>query len=129
VSYQVHRRYGDVVVCDSCSRLGAIGDHDWHEMRQDSQGQAIHLCRACRRVSIWCEVHGQYHLPESLHRRPCAECGGLFTSQVTKRIEHCPQCRRLLPALPAAKPPVRAPARGGLFYLARWYAGARARRL
>lgn len=108
MSYQERFDHVDVVVCDICGRCGAIGNRDWREMRQDEHGAAIHLCRTCRRSALWCAAHEQYHLAESLHRRPCIVCGGLFTSKVGQNIEHCPQCRRTL-----SLPPARTPNRSG----------------
>ncbi|MDW8214843.1 MAG: hypothetical protein RMJ55_14895, partial [Roseiflexaceae bacterium] len=83
-----------VVVCDCCGSIGAIGDRDWRQVRGSGIEDAMHLCQACRRRAVWCEVHQTYHLPETLHRRPCAACGGLFTAQVAWGLEFCPSCRR-----------------------------------
>jgi hypothetical protein len=63
-------------------------------VRGSRADDAIHLCQACRRRAVWCEVHQTYHLPESFHRRPCVDCNGLFTAQVAWNLEHCPSCRR-----------------------------------
>jgi len=128
VSYQEYRRFGDVVVCDVCKRVGAVGDRDWREMRKDARGAPIHLCHECRRAAVWCAAHAQYHLPDSLHRRPCIACGGLFTSQVSHGIEHCPQCRRSLPA-PAGAPAPAPAARGAFHFFTRRHTGAKARRV
>jgi hypothetical protein len=98
VSFQVKPRYGNMVVCDICGDFGVIGDWDWRKMGVDGQGRPIHLCKRCRPAAAWCAIHQQYHLRTSLHRRPCVACGGLFTSAFNQRIEHCPQCRRALPA-------------------------------
>jgi len=103
MSYQGERLYERVVVCDICGSWGAIGDLDWRKMRHSTYEHPIHLCRKCRPHAIWCVAHQQYHLADSLHRRPCVACGGLFTAQVGQQIEHCPQCRRGLPAS-AARP-------------------------
>jgi hypothetical protein len=113
VSYQECAHHIDAVVCDICGRCGAIGNRDWREMRQDDHGAPIHLCRICRRSAVWCAAHSQYHLPESLHRRPCIVCGGLFTSKVGQNIEHCRQCRRAL-----LLPPAHTPDRPGSHLLA-----------
>jgi hypothetical protein len=94
MSYREHAPYGSVVVCDCCGKVGAIGDRDWRQVRGSSVHDAMHLCRACRRQAVWCDVHQTYHLPEAFHRRPCAACGGLFTAQVAWNLDYCPSCRR-----------------------------------
>ncbi|NWG20111.1 MAG: hypothetical protein HXY39_07250 [Chloroflexi bacterium] len=109
MSYQERAQYGPVVVCDCCGTFGAIGDRDWRQMRGSGADDAVHLCPGCRRRAVWCEVHQQYHLPESLHRRACVTCGGLFTARVELGLEHCPACRRELGVVlpPVTPPPVR----------------------
>ena len=94
MSYREHAPYGSIVVCDCCGKVGAIGDRDWRQVRGSSVHDAMHLCRACRRQAVWCDVHQTYHLPEAFHRRPCAACGGLFTAQVAWNLDYCPSCRR-----------------------------------
>lgn len=94
MSYQERYPCGPVVICDCCGSIGAIGDRDWRQVRGSGVDDAMHLCRACQRRAVWCEVHQTYHLPETLHRRPCVDCGGLFTAQVASNLEHCPSCRR-----------------------------------
>ncbi len=94
MSYQEREPYGSVVVCDCCQSIGAIGDRDWRQVRGSGADDAMHLCRACRRRAMWCEVHQTYHLPETFHRRPCVDCGGLFTAQMSWNLEYCPSCRR-----------------------------------
>ena len=107
MSYQLLQDHITIVVCDICGEFGAKGDRDWCKMRYDTHDQPIHLCYKCRSSAVWCAAHQQYHLEHSQHRRPCVVCGGLFTSYVRQNIEHCPQCRRELPAPPQA--PVRQP--------------------
>ncbi|GIV99902.1 hypothetical protein [Roseiflexus sp.] len=104
MSYQERQPCGPVVVCDCCGSIGAIGDCDWRQVRGNGIDDARHLCRACRRRAVWCEVHQTYHLPETFHRRPCIACGGLFTAQVALNLEYCPSCRRergILVSIPA----------------------------
>jgi hypothetical protein len=120
MSFQIKPRYGKMVVCDACGDFGVIGDWDWRKMRCDELGQPMHLCRVCRPSAVWCSSHQQYHLPNSLHRRPCAICGGLFTSQVSQNIEHCPQCRRDHPAPMHDQQPKQAAGLVALFM--RWHA-------
>ena len=102
MSYQLLHNHITIVACDVCGKFGAKGDRDWCKMRYDAQGEPIHLCYKCRASAVWCAAHQQYHLEDSQHRRPCVVCGGLFTSFVRQNIEHCPQCRRLLPEPPPA---------------------------
>jgi hypothetical protein len=97
VSYQKRYNFPRVVVCDICDSFSAVGDWNWRKMRYDQNNKPIHLCPQCRPAAIWCEAHQQYHLANTLHRRPCVACGGLFTVPVEKPIAHCPQCRRSLP--------------------------------
>ncbi|MGB9751274.1 hypothetical protein [Roseiflexus castenholzii] len=104
MSYQERQPCGPVVVCDCCGSIGAIGDRDWRQVRGNGIDNARHLCRACHRRAVWCEVHQTYHLPETFHRRPCIACGGLFTAQVALNLEYCPSCRRehgILVSIPA----------------------------
>lgn len=105
MSYQEHAPYGPVVVCDCCGNIGAIGDRDWRQVRGSGVEDARHLCRACRRRAVWCEVHQTYHLPETLHRRPCVACGGLFTAPAGWNLEYCPSCRRERGIVVAAQAP------------------------
>lgn len=101
MSFQNKQQYGSVVVCDLCGRVGAMFDHDWHEMRRDAADQPIHLCRECRRTAIWCAFHEHYHHPAENHRRSCAMCGGLFTAPASLAIDRCPSCRRAAPEQPS----------------------------
>jgi hypothetical protein len=94
MSYQYKRADVCVVVCNICSDFSWVGDPQWRKMAQSTDAQPIHLCKACRRVALWCPAHLQYHLPEALHRCACADCGGLFTSVVADAITRCPSCRR-----------------------------------
>jgi hypothetical protein len=128
MSYQLLNNHITIVVCDICGEFSAMGDRDWCRMRYDAQDQPIHLCRKCRPSAVWCAAHQQYHLESSQHRRPCVVCGGLFTSFVSQQIEHCPQCRRNLPAPPQA--PARRPALLASLraLLSHWPEGIKARR-
>ena len=94
MSYQYKRADVYVVVCDICSDFSYIGDQHWRMMPQGSAEHPIHLCATCQRVALWCPTHAQYHLPDTLHRRACVDCGGLFTSIVRDAIIRCPACRR-----------------------------------
>jgi hypothetical protein len=107
MSYQLLQNHIKVVVCDICNDFSGMGDRAWRRMRYDAHNQPIHLCSKCRSKAVWCAAHQQYHLKDSQHRRPCVVCGGLFTSYVRQEIEHCPQCRRDLPA--PAQTPIRQP--------------------
>jgi len=94
MSYQYKRAGVCVVVCDICGDFSGIGDRHWHEMPQRSSERSIHLCPTCRRGAVWCPAHQQYHRPEVFHRRPCVDCGGLFTSIVRDEVVRCRSCRR-----------------------------------
>lgn len=89
--------YGWVVGCDLCESVGALCERDWRAMGRDECGQPIHLCRDCRKTAVWCEEHHRFHRPADNHRRACATCGGLFTSQVGQGHGLCPVCRRSAP--------------------------------
>jgi hypothetical protein len=107
MSYQTRPSGDHVVACDLCGDFSGIYNRDWREMPQRIGGQPAHLCRACRRMAIWCQTHQQYHQPDVFHRRGCADCGGLFTSIVREQITRCPSCRRAAgerSALPAPQP-------------------------
>lgn len=110
MSFQIKPRYGRMVVCDICGEFGVIGDWDWRKVRTDAEGEPIHLCRVCRPAAAWCAEHEQYHLHGSLHRPKCVSCGGLFTIRFGQQGEHCPQCRRNLPAQPVPRQPTLAAA-------------------
>jgi hypothetical protein len=128
MSYQLLQNHITIVVCDICGEFGAKGDRDWSKMRYDAHEEPIHLCYKCRASAVWCAAHQQYHLEDSQHRRPCADCGGLFTSYVRHNVEHCPTCQRNQPVPPQA--PVRQPnflaSLRGL--LPRWSEGVKAHR-
>lgn len=113
MSYQHLSSYA-LVVCDGCGVRGAVGDHDWRQMRASPGRTPIHLCPQCRRVAIWCEVHQRYHRPSDNHRCACADCGGLFTTSATSGITRCPGCQRAYaqPSVAQAQTVARAP---GLF--------------
>jgi hypothetical protein len=74
-------------------------------MQHSTIEKPIHLCAKCRKTATWCDTHRQYHLLHTAHRRPCVDCGGLFTSIVQAGITRCPACRRAageqLPAVAA----------------------------
>lgn len=106
MSFQTHLRFGSVVVCDVCHRVGAICDRDWREMAAGADGEPLHLCRVCRKHAVWCAAHQSFHRPADNHRRACIVCGGLFTAQVQLHIEHCPSCRRAMPAQQPEQPPL-----------------------
>jgi hypothetical protein len=93
VSFQSRGTY-DVVACDACNTVGAVGDRRFRVMRRDAAGATHHLCDSCRVWAEWCDTHQRFHMPNDLHRRACADCGGLFTSRVRQRIRHCPSCLR-----------------------------------
>jgi len=116
MSYQEHKHFGTVVVCDVCSSIGAVFDRDWRQMKSNAQGEPIHLCRACRKTTTWCETHQGYHKPTDNHRCACVACGGLFTSVVQQGIKHCPSCRRSLPMpVVSSTPAKRMPSLRSLF--------------
>ena len=94
MSYQERLPHGPVVICDCCGAVGAIGDRDWRQARGAGLTHPVHLCHSCQRHAVWCDAHQAYHLPETLHRKPCITCGGLFTARVSLGIDHCPSCRR-----------------------------------
>jgi hypothetical protein len=108
MSFRSKGRY-DIVACDLCGTTGAVGDTRFRLMRQDSRSQPHHLCPDCRVWAEWCPTHQQYHRPSDLHRRACRSCGGLYTSRVELRIEHCPGCLRELQPAPAASSPAARP--------------------
>jgi hypothetical protein len=95
VSFTTYKGY-EVVACDVCRQIAAIGYGAWRLMRHTTDGQPRHLCPGCRKAAQWCEAHQTYHLPTELHRRPCVSCGGLFTAQVDLGRQHCPACARSL---------------------------------
>jgi hypothetical protein len=97
VSLKSKEVYGWMVSCDLCESVGALCERDWREMSRDEHGQPIHLCRDCRKTAVWCDTHHHFHRPADNHRRACASCGGLFTSQVSQRHDLCPTCRRSAP--------------------------------
>lgn len=90
------------VACDLCGATSRAGDTRFRLMRRDTAGKSHHLCPNCRVWAEWCEAHQQYHRPDDLHRRACANCGGLFTSRVRLHIAHCPGCLRAIAPQPAA---------------------------
>jgi uncharacterized protein with PIN domain len=98
MSYQYKRADTYVVVCDICGSFSWMSNRHWREMPQRVGNQPVHLCPTCRPTAVWCAEHQQYHLPDVLHRRPCADCGGLFTSVVREQFTRCPACRRSLEA-------------------------------
>jgi hypothetical protein len=120
MSFRSKGRY-DLVACDMCGITGAVGDTRFRLMRQDSHSLPQHLCPDCRVWAEWCPTHQQFHRPSDLHRCACRSCGGLYTSRVELRIEHCPSClRELQTALPvsAAAAPSTKPSKrsiAGLF--------------
>lgn len=121
MSFQSRGTY-DVIMCDVCKAVSAVGDTRMRLVRRDASGTSHHLCPDCRVWAEWCEAHQQYHRPDDLHRKPCAECGGLYTSRVSQHIEHCPSCLRALSPAPAGQlagsPPARPrPAERGLVAL------------
>jgi protein-arginine kinase activator protein McsA len=83
-----------VVCCDYCGTYNAIGLRDFHEMPHQIMGAVTHLCPKCYPTVRWCHTHLQYHKPTDLHRQPCVDCGGLFTSTVQHHLLRCPSCRR-----------------------------------
>lgn len=114
MSFQSRGNY-DVVVCDVCRTVGAVGDNRFRLMRRDDAGTSHHLCASCRTWAEWCPTHQQYHLPDDLHRCACNDCGGLYTSRVRDQIARCPSCQRsFAPPKPvaAAPPPAAAAPRG-----------------
>lgn len=115
MSFEYKRSDCRVVVCDICSKCSYVGDRQWRLMPHQNAEQPIHLCPECRLVAIYCAAHQQYHLPQTMHRHACADCGGLFTSVVRDRITQCPGCRRAAgqPSVPAAQAPAQ-PARSWL---------------
>jgi hypothetical protein len=105
VSFQSRGTY-DVVACDVCSTIGAVGDRRFRVMRRDATGATHHLCSTCRVWAEWCDTHQSYHMPDDLHRHACADCGGLFTSRVRQHLLHCPSCLRehTFSAMPTSTP-------------------------
>ncbi|KAB8142622.1 hypothetical protein F8S13_13785 [Chloroflexia bacterium SDU3-3] len=104
MSYQ-HKSYGWVVVCNVCNEFGPIGDRYLRRMEGGTDEDPIHLCAKCASIAMWCDAHQTYHLPDSLHRHACADCGGLFTSVVSEQIYRCPSCQRShAPEAPAPRP-------------------------
>jgi len=106
MSYRYPRPDVQVVACDICNAFSWVGDPQWRPMQHSTIEKPIHLCRTCRNTATWCNTHQQYHLQHTAHRRPCVDCGGLFTSIVQDGITRCPSCRRAAGDQPA---PVAAP--------------------
>ena len=104
MSYEFKRRDCKVVVCDICLKFSYVGDRHWHAMPSSTTGAPVHLCGECRAVAVWCPAHAQYHLPTTLHRHACEDCGGLFTSVVRDRQTRCPACRRSAGVQPPVRP-------------------------
>jgi hypothetical protein len=110
MSFQYKRADVCVVVCDICADFSWVGDSRWRTMPHSTSERPIHLCKRCQCIALWCPEHDQYHLPEAFHRCHCIDCGGLFTSVVSRAITRCPSCRRLAgddlppPVQPQAKP-------------------------
>ncbi|HNP88927.1 MAG TPA: hypothetical protein PKK78_22620 [Kouleothrix sp.] len=93
MSFITSAEHGTFVSCDVCGNYSALFDPDWRRVRNTTDGQPQHLCRECRKSAVWCETHRCYHRAADNHRCPCVVCGGLFTAQVQRNIQHCPACR------------------------------------
>ena len=104
MSIQLRNNLYHVVVCDICGDFSYVGDRNLRQMPMHGADGSLHLCRACRTNALWCAAHGAYHPADTMHRQPCVDCGGLFTSVVKAQLSHCPACRRTHAAQPVVQP-------------------------
>jgi hypothetical protein len=120
MSLQYKRADVRVVVCDICSDFSWVGDSRWRTMPHSTTEHPIHLCKICQCIALWCPAHQEYHLPDAFHRCNCADCGGLFTSVVSRGITRCPSCQRL--AGDSLPPPVQPQTKPALSLIHRLFA-------